>query len=160
MRRAFVCLLMVPLTACATLSPQARVGLTNAVQAAAEEAPIDLQVRAEGKDAHAQLSYSLVLRYGLNHTPVDITKAGYYRRMAAQSRGTTTTAIYVPAAGKVAGHTQLISVPKYDVTEREAVVADECAALLDSATATPDPTACGDAENYARLRPLWARAKQ
>jgi hypothetical protein len=122
MKRVFAGLILSTfvLTACVTLGPEQRSRLSGTVEIAAQLPPAEIKAAADAGDGHAQLSYSLVLRYGLNHTPTNASLADVYRGRAVASRGSTTTAIYVPAAGKMPGHTQLISVPKYDVSEVEA----------------------------------------
>ncbi len=141
------------------MSPQMRVAFSATVDDALQKSPADLKAQADTGQARAQLSYSIVLRYGLNGTPVDVAAADHYRALAIAQRGTTTTAIYVPGYAKVPASTELVDIPVYDVPLGAAIVAEACAAAL----ATPpgqaqDVDACGGADNTARLSALWKAA--
>lgn len=153
------------LSGCATLSPDLQARFSQSVEVALTEAPDDLRRAADTGDGHAQLSYSIVLRYGLNGEAENPISAGEYRARAVASRGTTTTAIYVPGYKKSPGHTQLIAVPHFDVGEMEARAAEHCAMLLASG-ATPETAAsdlqagvCGGPDAYRRMQVLWIKAR-
>jgi len=153
------------LAGCVSLSPTVQAQFSQIVFAALTRSPDALQSAADAGDGHAQLSYALVLQYGLNGATPDDGQAGYYRQMATAARGSTTSAVYVPGYRKAPGHTQLITMPQYDVTEREAQSAQACAELLaegaegrDVANKT-ESGVCGGPQNYARLAGLWQRAR-
>ena len=151
------------LAGCVTFSPQTQAWLSGPVRDAAISGQAVLEPMAQAGNAKAQLSWSLVLRYGLHGVKADAEQAKLWRTRAVASRGTTTTAIWVPGYKKTPGHTQLMNLPVYDVNETQAEVAEACADLLDQPGADLqvrlDKGVCGGADNYAQLRPLWLAAK-
>ena len=148
------------LSGCATVGDPRLAPLSaQIIDSALTGAPAQLQQAADQGNANAQFSYSIVLHYGLNGARQDADAAGAYRRLALASRGTTTSAIYVPS-GKHSGHTQLISIPRYDITAGEAKSIDACVDTLSSRLrADLVTTQCGGPANYARLADLWAKAR-
>lgn len=145
---------------CATLGdPQAASLSAKIVETALVGTPAELQQAADNGNAPAQLSYSIVLRYGLNGVKPDAERASVYRTRATSSRGSTNTAVYLPD-GKHSGHTQLISVPRYDLSESVAKATDDCAGAL-NARLKPDSIGdqCGGPGNYTHLSDLWAKAQ-
>ena len=160
---SFTAVAVVTLAGCVTLSPQTQALLSGPVRDAALSGPAALEPLAQAGNAKAQLSWSLVLRYGLHGVKVDADQARLWRTRAVASRGTTTTAVWVPGFKKTPGHTQLMTLPVYDVNETQAEVAETCAALLDQPgadlQAKLDKGVCGGAGMYAQLKPLWLAAK-
>lgn len=156
------------------LSADRQLAFCRSIDMALAQSPAALRASADAGDGHAQLALSIVQAHGLNGAPVDSTAAAYNRGRALASRGTTTTAIYVPGYLKVPGHTQLISVPVTDVSESEARTVDRCVELLVMPVQDPrspmgdaqakmttdllDKGACGGEENYRRLSADWAKA--
>lgn len=143
---------------CATLAPEVQARFDNRVIEAAELTPgAQLKTMADTGDGHAQYSYSLVLRYGLQaDTPVDVPAADVYRARAMASRGSQTTAIYVPGTKKTAGHTMLVDMPQYDVLPLEARTVEACLALLTATSAPADiGGVCGGPDNFQRLKAQW-----
>jgi hypothetical protein len=140
-------------------NPQVAALSVQIVEQALTQPPADLRQAADQGSASAQLSYSIVLRYGLKGSRTDVGAADAYRRQALASRGTTTTAIYVPT-GKHSGHTQLISIPRYDISGGTAKATDDC---VDALQAQIKPEAitnqCGGVANYIRLAGLWSGAR-
>ncbi len=155
----------IALTGCVSLTPEMQARLSGPVEEAAVSGRALLEPSAQAGNARAQLSWSLVLRYGLHGVTADADQAKLWRTRAVASRGSTTTAVWVPGYKKVPGHTQIMTLPKYDLTETEAQVAEACAALLDAPgteaarTQALDKGTCGGAVNYEKLRPVWAAAK-
>ena len=147
------------MSGCATMgNPQAGALSAQILEQALTQSPADLRQAADQGGAAAQLSYSIVLRYGLNGARRDAEAANAYQTRALASRGTTTTAIYVPT-GKHSGHTQLISIPRYDISGAIAKAADDCADTLKAQPkAETVTTQCGGAANYVRLADLWSKA--
>jgi hypothetical protein len=145
------------------LSADRQLAFCQSIAMALEQSPAALRESADAGDGHAQLALSIVQTYGLNGEPVDSTAANYNRGRALASRGTTTTAIYVPGYLKVPGHTQLISIPVTDVSEIEERTVAACVAILESpgnnTQAQIADGACGGGENYRRLSEGWAKAK-
>jgi hypothetical protein len=145
------------------LSADRQLVFCRSIDMALEQSPAALRKSADAGDGHAQLALSIVQTYGLNGEPVDSTAAVYNRGRALASRGSTTTAIYVPGYLKVPGHTQLISIPVTDVSEIEDRAVAACVAVLASpgndARARIAKGVCGGAENYRRLSAGWANAK-
>ncbi len=158
-------LALVTLSGCATLSPELQARYSTSVEMALTTAPDELKAAADKGDGHAQLGYSFVLRYGLNGVPADPASADAYRARAVASRGTTTSAVYVPGYKRVPGHTQLLNVPQYDVNLTEADAAQDCAAVLagtfakDLADKKVQSGTCGGEAGFIRLQSLWAKAK-
>ncbi len=143
---------------CVTLTPQLQAQFSNRIIDAAEQTSgAELKILADAGDGHAQYSYSLVLRYALqSDTPVDVVAADAYRARAVASRGTVTSAVYVPGTKKTAGHTMLINTPTYDVSSTEAGVVEACVALLTAATVPSDIGAvCGGPDNFQKLKAQW-----
>ncbi len=157
------------------LSADRQLAFCRSIEMALEQSPAALRESADAGDGHAQLALSIVQAHGLNGESVDEAAASINRNRAMASRGTTTTAIYVPGYLKVPGHTQLISVPVTDVSAIEAQTVDACVALLVLPVQEPHTPmadaqaritrnllakgACGGAENYGRLSLGWAKAK-
>jgi hypothetical protein len=151
------------LTACVTLPLGAEVqqNFCETIAEALQQSPAMLQEEADAGHGRAQLAYAIVLDHGLNGRLPDHDLAMAYRERAVAVRGTTTTAIYVPGINKVPGHTQLVSIPRTDVSVAEMRTVDACLALLSSKQL--DSTAlrrgvCGGSENYQRLKALWSAA--
>ena len=153
-------LFVLALAGCATMGdPRVAALSVQVVESALTEAPVELQRAADQGQANAQLSYSIVLRYGLNGTKADADAAKAYHMLALASRGTTTTAIYVPN-GKHSGHTQLVSIPRYDISGATAWAADDCVdALQTQVKAEAIGNRCGGADTYTHLAGLWAQAR-
>jgi hypothetical protein len=147
------------LAGCATMdSPRTAALSASFVEVALTHAPAELRAAADRGEAGPQLSYSIVLRYGLNGTAPNAVAADVYEKAALASRGTTTTAIYVPD-GKHSGHTQLISIPRYEISAAMGRAADVCAdALRSGLKADVITTQCGGPDAYLRLADLWSKA--
>ncbi len=168
--------LIILLAGCVSLplSADRQLAFCRSIEMALEQSPAALRENADAGDGHAQLALSIVQAHGLNGAAVDPAAAAYNRGRALASRGTTTTAIYVPGYLKVPGHTQLISVPVSDVSESEERTVDTCVAILvmpvqkahspmadaqaKMTTDLLDKGACGGTENYRRLSAGWAKA--
>ena len=151
------------LSACVTLPLGAGVQQTfcETIAEALQQAPATLQEEADAGHGRAQLAYAIVLDHGLNGRLPDHDLAMVYRERAVAVRGTTTTAIYVPGVNKVPGHTQLVSIPRTDVSGTEMRALDACLALLSSNEMNSTALrrgVCGGAENYQRLKALWRAA--
>ena len=155
----------ISLAGCVTLSPATQAQFSETIFAALTQSPDRLQASTDAGDGHAQLSYALVLQYGLNGMASDVQKADAYRQKATASRGSTASAVYMPGYKKAPGHTQLITVPRYDVTELEAQSVETCTALLAAGAEGENVTdkvtsgICGGPQNYARLASLWQHAR-
>ncbi len=159
-RLAFTALLALSVSACATINnPQLAALSAQIVESALTQPPAQLQQAADSGSANAQFSYSIVKKYGLNGVAVDLDAAAAYRKLALASRGTTNTAIYVPT-GKHSGHTQLVSIPRYDISSLAATTVDNCTDAL-SSRMRPEAvtTQCGDPTTYTRLADLWVKAR-
>ena len=165
MRIWILVLAAVGLAGCVSLTPERQAQWSGPVEDAAMGMPADLQARAAGGQAKAQLSWSLVVRYGLHGVTADVAEAQKWRTRAVASRGSQTTAVWVPGFKKTPGHTQIMQIPVYDVTETQAQVAEACAALLDAPgtdaalSAALAKGTCGGRDNYVRLGREWAVAK-
>lgn|GEM_PF-1491071 len=152
------------LVGCATFTPELQAQNSAPVEIALTESPAELKNLADQGSAQAQLAYSFVLRYALNGESADPNEAARYRALATQSRGSTTTAVYAPGALKMPGHTQLLTLPRYDINEAQAEMAEKCASALDkdadggNVSAQLASGVCGGAQAFAKLKPLWARA--
>ena len=161
MKRILCAVLSVPILAgCATLTKSdVETFSTQIVGNALAAPPADLRQAADKGNAGAQLSYSIVLRFGLNGTPPDADAADAYRRRALAGLHSTDTAIYVPQ-GRNSGYTQVVPITQPDIPPVIAQAVDTCVDALQAHRKAEDVTTqCGGPADYARLADSWTRAR-
>lgn len=146
------------LAGCASApSPDERAQLLAPVVLALTSSPAALRQAADAGDAEAQLSYSIVLKAGLNGSTPDLLSSIDYAKRAAAPRGTRTNAIYIPGFKGRAGSVSLINSPVYAVSPRQLAVVNDCVAWLEGRVGSPD--ACGSHEASLDLAKAWSRAR-
>ncbi len=159
--RSSVAIACLVLSGCVSLSPETQKFLCSAIDYALSETPDVIKNQADAGNHHAQLSYAVVLRYGLNHTPINVAEADVYRDRAIQPVRMNTNFIWIAGSKKIPGHMMPVTTPIYEVSPLEAKVVDECLALLTAPAEPADQEArltkgiCGGADNYTRLKDNW-----
>ncbi len=156
----FVCVFPL-LTACATVSPRYGAWLSTAVDFATIIPPETLRRDADNGDSQAQLAYSIMLQYGLQHIASNPSLADEYRREALKERGLVTGAVWSSGAAKTSSHTQIVSTTRDQISEEQVEVAEGCARALSEGAEGAEilgMPACGSADNFVRLQSLWRRA--
>lgn len=138
--------------------PDERAQLLNPVVLALSSEPAMLRQAAEAGDAEAQLSYSIVLKAGLNGATPDLLSSIEYAKRASAPRGVRTNAIYIPGFRGHAGSVSLINSPVYAVSHRQLEVVNACVAWLEGRIGSAD--ACGSTQTAHDLAGAWRKARR
>lgn len=152
------------LSACATLSPQAQLNACNDIETALRESPSRLQRDADAGDGHAQMAWSIALRYGLGGVARDPAAADAYRQKATAVRGQSTSFIWIAATKKTAGYLMPVTNYTYDIWPNAGAAVDACVSLLAAEPAPGvlaaqlDKGVCGGQANYNKLKAEWQDA--
>lgn len=142
-------------TACTTLTTDASVDSLLAPLQLALDRPLDeLRAAATAGDAASQLAMFVVAAEGLHGEPVDQQAAQIWRGRAIASRGSTPITQYTVAFDGAPSRTNLLYVPRYEITELELSAVQSCIWRLKGGNGR-----CGSAERERGLAARWQEAK-
>lgn len=151
--------LCVGLAACATT--RATVPADLELLTATFTEPVDtLRGEADAGRARAQYAMAVLHTYGARGVVPDQDQAAQLRRKALAARGYTPITTYIAGLRGKPGRVVILNTPRYELNAVQALRADQCAAALARGDESPAAVeACAGAEQFARLKVLWAEAK-